>query len=439
MKIMRNLILISLGVMLMLVMSAEKRVLGTPIRIEGGIKMKELATGVTPPTGYGYIYFDTDGIAYSVNPAGTTVALGTTDTVWGTGAVTTNITPVDADDDILLADGGVLSWGDANPGTVETTLSDISAGILMLDGGSAYSGVLRFQEDNSNGTNYIGIAPPQTVAADYTLILPATAPADKAVFYTSATSTMASDATNLSWDDTTNTNVLTLGAGTGGGTLALLEGSGGGTNTVSVTSPATLAASIEYTMPDALPTVAGTYMAVSTTGALSQVPAAQMLYASYAAAPSHAGTTAGETELVPASVEGTATIPIARLLAGAEFTWDAMLVIASDADGDETLTINVYCGTQLVGTSGAIATDGASSWVCSGHVKIKTVGATGTGVYGAMFANGVVIPTTSGAVFTNFDCTATQAFSVKAVWGGTTDANDTVLLNDVNLSYNNVN
>jgi len=419
-------------------MSAEKRVLGTPIRIEGGIKMKELATGTTPPTGYGYIYFDTDGIAYSVNPAGTTVALGTTDTVWGTGAITTNITPVDADDDILLADGGVLSWGDANPGTVETTLSDISAGILMLDGGSAYSGVLRFQEDNSNGTNYIGIAPPQTVAADYTLILPATAPADKAVFYTSATSTMASDATNFSWDDTTNTNVLSLGAGTGGGTLALLEGSGGGTNSVSITSPAALASSIKYTMPDALPTTAGTYMAVSTTGALSQAPAQQLLYASYAPAPTHNGTTAAETALTPASVEGTATIPVARLLAGACFSWDAQLTIASDADGDETLTINVYFGSQLVGTSGAIATDGASSWFCSGKVKIKAVGAGGTGVYNSMFANGVVIPTTSGAAFTAFDTTATQAFTIKADFGGTTDANDTVILNDVNLSYNNV-
>jgi len=438
MKITRILMIAALAFGLMLMMSAEARVKGTPARFEGALKTKEIAAPGTCANGYGYIYFNTSGVACSKNDAGTVATLGTTDTLWGTGVVTTNIVTAVSDQDILLCDGGILAWGDANPGTVETILSDISAGVLMIDGGAAYSGELLFQEDTSNGTNYIGIAPPQSVAADYVLILPPTAPADKSIFYTSATSTMATDATNFAWDDSSNANRLVLGAGTGAGTITLLEGSGGGTDKLSITAPATLAADIEYTFPNALPTTAGNFLAVGTTGTIAQQPAEVLLYSQLTPATTLDGTTAAATTLTPATSEGTATVPIALELVGGKLDWDASLTVGSDADGDETLTLIFYLGAQAIGTSGAIATDGASTWRCTGSVKIKSAGSGGTGTYQAMFANGVVIPVTSGAVFTSFDCTATHAFTVTADWSGTTDAQDTVILNDLNLSYNNV-
>jgi hypothetical protein len=114
-----------------------------------------------------------------------------------------------------------------------------------------------------------------------------------------------------------------------------------------------------------------------------------------------------------------------------------MMGILGDADGDETLTINVYFGSQLVGTSGALAIDGNTSCVVSGRVKIEAAGASVAGDYGATFINGAVAAA-SGARFTAFDTTATHAFTIKGDWGGTTDAQDSVILYDLNLSVNSV-
>jgi hypothetical protein len=415
--------------------AAESRVRGTPARFEGALKIKEMTAPGTPPTGFTYVYIKTDGIIYTKNDSGVETALGTTDSIWGTTG--TNESLLVADNDILLHDGSTLGWGDANPGTLETYLADISAGIIALSGGAAHEAEFRILEDESNGTNYVGISVPASLVADYTLLMFATAPANQAIPYFSAASTLASDEVNFAWDDASNANTLTLGAGTAAGTIELLEGSGGGTNTVGLTAPATLAGDIEFTMPSILPTTAGKYLAVGTTGVMLATPAERMIYAALAPAPTHDGTTAAETALTPASVEGSATIPVADLLAGATFHYNAQVTMAGDADGDEAITFNVYFGTQLVGTSGAIAVDGASTFYISGIVKIKTVGAGGTGVYNALFANGVVIPTTSGAAFTAFDTTATKAFSIKADFSGTTDAADTCILNDLNLSVNN--
>lgn len=441
MRIMRTIALVTLGVMLMLIMSAEKRVFGTPARFDGALKLKELASYTTPASGFGYIYMDTDGSAYSINDAGTATALGTTDNIWGHGAViTTNVQFDTADDDLLLCDGSTIGWGDGNPGTIETTLSDISAGILSLGGGAAYSGVFRFLEDSSNGSNYIGISPPQSVAADYDLVLPATAPADEAVFYTSATSTMASDATNFSWVDTTNGNVLKLGAGTAAGTLTLLEGSGGGTNGASITAPATLAGSIEFTLPSALPTTNGNFLTCNTSGVLSSLPAQRMTFGALTPAPTHDGTTGAETALVPATDEGTLTIPVVDLQAGACFTFNAALNVAGDADGDETLTLNIYFGSKKIGTSGAIADDGATVVRIEGTFKLITTAATATGVASGTIINGTtVVPfCVLLEVGDSVDTTAAVDFAIKADWGGTTDANDTVILQDFNLFVNNV-
>lgn len=440
-KVIRYLLIISLVLGLGVIMSAESRVRGTPARFEGALKLKELASYTTPATGYGYIYFDTDGNAYSINDGGTTVALGTTDSIWGHGSViTTNVEFANADDDLLLCDGSTIQWGDANPGTVETTIADISAGIITLSGGAAHEAVFRLLEDSTNGTNYIGLTVPASVAADYDLLLPATAPADTAIFYTSATSTMATDATNFAWTDTANGNKLTLGAGTAAGTLELLEGSGGGTNGASITAPATLAGSIEFTLPNALPTTNGNFVTCTTAGVLSTLPAQRLTFGGMAPSPTHDGTTAAETALVLAADEGTLTVPVVDLQDGACFTFNAGLSVAGDADGDETLTIKVKFGGHLIASSGAIADDGATVININGTFKLIDTAATATGVSNGLIVNGTtVVPFCELLeVGDAIDTTSPVAFSITADWGGTTDAADTVILQDFNIFVNNV-
>lgn len=265
--------------------------------------------------------------------------------------------------------------------------------------------------------------------------------ADTAIPYASATDTFEFDETNFSWTNTADGQFLKLGAGTGGGTLSLLEGSGGGTHTVSVTSPATLAGSIEYTLPNALPTTNGNFLAVGTTGALTQVPAQKLIYSGLSASAAHAGTTGAATTVMPGTDEGSAETDIgaAALQAGAALPFTVFVTATGDADGDETLTVNVLFGSQVVGTSGAIAIDGATEIFLDGNVKIRTAGGAGTGVYyTTSHSNGTVANTVDGAAFTAFDTTTAQAFIVQLDWGGTTDAADTANVQDANLWVVNV-
>ena len=55
MKITRILMIAALAFGLMLMMSAEARVKGTPARFEGALKTKEIAAPGTCANGYGYI------------------------------------------------------------------------------------------------------------------------------------------------------------------------------------------------------------------------------------------------------------------------------------------------------------------------------------------------------------------------------------------------
>lgn len=365
--------------------SAEKRAAGTPLRIEGALKSKEIAAPGTPANGYGYWYFTTAGLATAVNDSGVSTTLGTTDSIWGHGAIiTTDISPILADEDVLLDDGSTLGWGAANPGAIDVWLTRISDGILSITGTAAAAG-LRYLEAAANGTNYTAWDAPANLAG----------------------------------------NVTTHMFGTG-----LSAG-----DTVVATATNQMGAVAKSTVPG----VAFRNTGASNLGAWGPVDV--LLYTAVAASPAHLGTTAAETALTPAAVEGTATIPVAAFLAGENFDYNAALTVLSDADGDETLTINLYFGAQLVGTSGAIAADGNTKWYIDGHVKLKTIGAASTAVYEAMFANGVVVPAISCVAITagdNFDLTSTKAFTIKADWGGTTDAADSVVLEDLTLHANNV-
>jgi len=248
---------------------------------------------------------------------------------------------------------------------------------------------------------------------------------------------------------TTNAQVLKLGAGTGGGTLALLEGSGGGTNTVSFTAPATLAADIEYTAPNALPTTAGNFWTVSTTGAITQRPAQRLMYSATAASAAHTGATAAETVVMPASADDPETIATdfgdANLEAGNVIDYVVVVSATPAVPGTETLAVNVYAGLQLIGATGDVAIDQATSITLRGTVKVRVTGASGTGIATYHFT---VIDETGAPVapailtggdmetFSSFDTTGTNAFAVKLDWGGTTDASDTSAVEDVTVYLN---
>lgn len=163
------------------------------------------------------------------------------------------------------------------------------------------------------------------------------------------------------------------------------------------------------------------------------------LYSSLTASTAHTGATTAETTKMPATAEGTAATSIgsANLTAGAEFDYNVWVDATGDADGDETLTVNVYFGSQLVGTTGAIPIDGATDLILTGRVKIEAAGASVAGEYWSVNNSYPGVATSAAATFTAFDTTATQAFAVKLDWGGTTDAADTAAVEQVGLEVRN--
>jgi hypothetical protein len=137
----------------------------------GALKMAYMTAPGTPATGFGTIYFKSNGIAYSKNAAGTEAALGTTDPLWGHNA-STNITPITASDALLLHAGSTLGWGTASPGTTDTTIARVSAGLLKLGGLTGGPGGLQFLETTTNGANYTGWKAPASLAGNTQYIMP---------------------------------------------------------------------------------------------------------------------------------------------------------------------------------------------------------------------------------------------------------------------------
>lgn len=168
-------------------------------------------------------------------------------------------------------------------------------------------------------------------------------------------------------------------------------------------------------------------------------PTGSVLYSSLTESAAHTGATAAETVVMPASAEGTAATDIgaANMLAGAVLEYQVYVDATGDADGDETLTVNVYFGTQIVGTSGAIAIDGATDMVITGTVNLEAAGASVAGNYFSINNSYPGVATTTAAPFTAFNTTTAKAFAVKLDWGGTTDAADTAKVQMAELSVNN--
>lgn len=281
--------------------------------------------------------------------------------------------------------------------------------------------------------------------------------ADTGIPFADAADSLAVDATNFSFADATNTFALGGGA-TDGGEIRLKEDSDNGTNYFGFQAPASLASSFVVTPWDAA-LVAGDLMvadgandlgvlakstrtgvAVRNTGA-SNVPGygpVQTVLLQLITPPlAHTGLTGAETTLTPIADEGSPTIAAADFLAGACFPFTAALVVAGDADGDETLTLNLYLDAHLLGTSGAIADDGATTVFINGSVKVLAVGAGGTATASGLIVNGTTVVPFSNDFSGNFDTTDPKDFLLKADWGGTTDADDSVVLSDQYLAINN--
>lgn len=165
---------------------------------------------------------------------------------------------------------------------------------------------------------------------------------------------------------------------------------------------------------------------------------AKVLYAATAASAPLVGTTTTETTTMPATDEGTAETDIgaAHLSVGSVLTFDVLLIADSDLDGGEKAGVNVYFGSQLVGTSGQVTLSASPTAIpVRGTVKIKTSGGSGTGVYGGYGGASAV---GFGAAFTAFDTTAAQAFTIKVDLDGT-DEGDSAVVADANLTWNNFN
>lgn len=165
-------------------------------------------------------------------------------------------------------------------------------------------------------------------------------------------------------------------------------------------------------------------------------PREQVIYASTAPSAAHTGATAAATLVMPASAEGTGATSVATwMLAGSVFEWDVLVGFTGDADGDETLTVTVEYGTVVVANSGAIAVDAAGEIHLRGQLKVKTGGATGTGVSSFESFSGAAV-VSDGAAIGSTDFTAATPFEIKLDWGGTTDAADTASVLDATVTVN---
>jgi hypothetical protein len=139
--------------------------------------------------------------------------------------------------------------------------------------------------------------------------------------------------------------------------------------------------------------------------------------------------TASETTLVPASGEGSVTLPANLLTVG-----KAILILIkghiSDT-GNPTLTLKVTLGGTTLATSAAITLGNVSSdyWEIEHEIVCRTTGATGSVVSSGEFSyenandmNGVGLVNTSAVTI---DTTGTLALDVTAQWG-TSSASNTI-------------
>ena len=113
-------------------------------------------------------------------------------------------------------------------------------GISVANGTASTGAVIRLGEATANGTNYVAIQAPSTLAGNTTWILPSADGTSAQVLQTNGSGT-------LSFASLLTTAATT----TAGAILELREGTNNGTNYVRIQAPASLAANVTYTLPTA--------------------------------------------------------------------------------------------------------------------------------------------------------------------------------------------
>jgi hypothetical protein len=125
-------------------------------------------------------------------------------------------------------------------GDNNTMFSVDEDGISVANGTSSTGAVIRLGEATANGTNYVGIQAPASLAANVTYTLPSADGTSAQVLQTNGSGTLSF------------VSLLTTAATTtAGAILELSEGTNNGTNYVRIQAPASLAANVTYTLPTA--------------------------------------------------------------------------------------------------------------------------------------------------------------------------------------------
>jgi len=200
--------------------------------------------------GFNYISFSSYNTAInSSGPSSTSNLSGTV--AIGTDASGNQARPT-ADNQFVL---GSSNHKYRLPGIVETAL------VLAPTSTSAGAGgVLRFRELAANGTNFVALRAPDSIAADTTWTLPSTDGTNGQAIVTNGTGTLSwatipSSASFVQKTGDTMTGALNLGP-TGvsegsGGLLKLSELAANGTNFVALKAPDSIAADTTWTLPSA--------------------------------------------------------------------------------------------------------------------------------------------------------------------------------------------
>jgi hypothetical protein len=252
-----------------------------------------------------------------------------------------NTLPTDPSDFLIRSNGNVdivLDYDDdessqafrVKDGDNNTMFSVDEDGISVANGTSSTGAVIRLGEATANGTNYVGIQAPASLAANTTWILPSADGTSAQVLQTNGSGTLSF------------VSLLTTAATTtAGAILELREGTNNGTNYVRIQAPASLAADVTYTLPTADGT-SGQVLTTNGSGTLSwATDATGGSGSSYSAVRTQSGTTytlvlgdAGDYIQTTSTTAVTITVPTQ-----ASVTWAADTEIYFEQNNTGQITI----------------------------------------------------------------------------------------------------
>lgn len=120
----------------------------------------------------------------------------------------------------------------------------------ITDATSGAAASVKLYEATANGTNKITVTLPTSLVSDYTLTLPSAVPASTVPVTITSAGVLAAASTDITMLNSTS---LVDATATVGSNLVLKEGTNNGTNKITFTAPASLAADLTMTLPNAYP------------------------------------------------------------------------------------------------------------------------------------------------------------------------------------------